>query len=84
MNNIFYSKDLNFQTYRKCPTCISLAIFGDEKSITTLGGLFFLLLPTRFKTLGGKTPFDRIFRICLETNDAEIVMLIKPGPENSV
>ncbi len=80
MAEVIHSKN----TYRKCPTCISLAIFGDEKSITTLGGLvpsLLLLLPTKFKTLGGKTPFTRRFRICPETNAADIVILIKPGPE---
>jgi hypothetical protein len=59
-------------------------MFGDEKSITTFGFLFPFLFPTRFKTLGGKTPFNKIARICFETNAAEIVILIKPAPENSI
>ncbi len=56
-------------------------MFGDEKSITTLGILFSGLLLIRFKTFGGKTPFNKIFRICSETNLADIVILIKPAPE---
>lgn len=68
-------------TYRKCPTCISFAMFGEEKSMITLGTFCSLPSPTNFKTLGGRTPFKRIFRICVETNAGEMVILIKPGPE---
>ena len=56
-------------------------MFGEEKSMITLGTFFSLPSPTSFKTLGGRTPFKRIFRICVETNDGEMVILIKPGPE---
>lgn len=74
-------------TDRKCPTCISLAMLGDEKSMTTFGAFFcwsLLWFPTMLRTLGGRTPFKRSFRICSETNAGETVMLIKPGPENSI
>ena len=61
-------------------------MLGEEKSITTFGLLLLPsvpLFPTRFRTLGGRTPFVKIFRICVETNAGAIVILIKPGPENS-
>lgn len=57
-------------------------MFGDEKSMITLGT--FPRLPTIVKTFGGKTPFTNNLRICSDTNFDETVMLIKPGPEYSI
>lgn len=59
---------------RKCPTCISLAIFGDEKSITTL-----FVLPTA----GGWTPSFKIFSMTQLTKDILTWILMNPGPATS-
>ena len=56
---------------RKWPTCISLAMFGEEKSTTTLSLL---------GTGGGRTPFTSMSDISSDTNEGRRETLMKPGP----
>ena len=58
---------------RRCPTCISLAMLGEEKSITTLF----------FSTAGGLTPFTRMSVTSCDTKSVRRKMLTKPGPATS-
>ncbi len=59
---------------RRCPTCISLAIFGEEKSMTTL--CFFL-------RAGALTPFTNKSLTSSDTKEGFREMLINPGPATS-
>lgn len=58
---------------RRCPTCISLAMLGEEKSITTLF----------FSTAGGLTPFTRMSVTSCDTKSVRRKMFTKPGPATS-
>lgn len=58
---------------RRCPTCISLAMLGEEKSMTT-----------RFlSTTGGLTPFTRMSVTSWDTKSGQRKMFTKPGPATS-
>lgn len=68
---------MNYDTkfYLRCPTCISLAMLGAEKSTTTR------LLGPRY---GGFTPSTSKELSCFATNSWLRKMLINPGPAISV
>ena len=59
---------------RRWPTCISLAMFGEEKSMTTRSFL---------GTAGGRTPLTKRSVTREETNAGARKMLMNPGPATS-
>lgn len=68
--NISISKSI----YLRCPTCISLAMLGEEKSTSALR-----LTPN----LGGLTPWFNSSLTCSDTKSLLRNILINPGPWTS-
>lgn len=61
-------------TYRRCPTCISLAMLGEDISITTR---------LRGPHHGRRTPFWSNSVICCDTKSFRRWTLMNPAPANS-
>ena len=75
-NRVFllFHKKVNYWRNLKCPTCISLAIFGEDMSTIA----FF-----RGPQSGGRTPFVIILKISLETISFFRWTLMNPAPASS-